>query len=156
MIKSFPTLYKLTSTGDIQQWDVAVEGSTIRTSWGRKGGTIQVTEDIITEGKNIGKANETSAEEQALAEAEATWTKKLKKDYAETEKDAMAGKASSLVEGGILPMLAHKFSEHGDKLKYPCAVQKKYVGKQLTVQYQGITKYGKLRFPVALRFRQEF
>lgn len=32
---------------------------------------------------------------------------------------------------------------------------KKYIGKQLTVQYQGFTDEGKLRFPVGLRIRQD-
>jgi hypothetical protein len=30
-----------------------------------------------------------------------------------------------------------------------------YLGRKLTVQYQGVTKYGKLRFPVGLRLRDD-
>lgn len=127
-MKTFPTLYKLASTGDIQQWDIAVEGRTIRTSWGRKGGAIQVTEDTITEGKNIGKANETSPEEQALAEAQSTWEKKLKRGYVKTEESAQAGEVSDLITGGVWPMLAEKFRDYGDKIIWPCFSQYKFDG----------------------------
>jgi DNA ligase-1 len=52
----------------------------------------------------------------------------LKKDYTETEEAAQAGKSSRLVEGGILPMLAHKYTDHKAKVVYPCAAQRKLDG----------------------------
>lgn len=68
--KNFPTLYKKSSTGKIQQWNIAVLGSTIITTHGQFQGKLQTTEDTIKEGKNLGKANATTKEEQALAEAQ--------------------------------------------------------------------------------------
>jgi len=128
MIKSWPTLYKKSSTGASVQWSIQVDGRRIITKWGQCGGTIQIATDEVKSGKNVGRSNATTAEEQAALEAEATWTKKLKKDYVESLAKVDRGETSALIEGGILPMLAHKFSEHGDKLKYPCYVQPKLDG----------------------------
>jgi len=127
-MKKFQTLYKKTSTGDTQQWSIEVDGNKITTRFGRLGGKIQVAEDVVTKGKNVGRSNETTPEEQALAEAQSTWEKKLKKDYVKTIDAAEKGEASELVAGGILPMLAHRFDKFGDKIKYPCFVQPKLDG----------------------------
>jgi DNA ligase-1 len=131
-MKKFPMLYKKASTGAIVEWQISVEGTTIITEWGQRGGKKQIGEDVIKEGKNIGRANATTPEEQALLEAEATWTKKLKKDYVKTLGSAEAGESSDLVEGGILPMLAKKYSEDGDKIKFPAFVQPKLDGHRCT------------------------
>ena len=76
-------LYKKTSTGKIQEWEVHVEGRDtvpeIVNNYGQVGGKIQESRELVMEGKNIGKANETSAWEQALAQAKARWEKQLKK-----------------------------------------------------------------------------
>ena len=125
-MKTFPMLYKKAASGAIVEWQISVDGATITTVWGQQGGKKQTGVDVIKEGKNLGRANATTPEEQAMAEAEAQWTKKKKKDMVEDL--SKAGEASELIEGGILPMLAKKFSEDGDKLKYPCYVQCKLDG----------------------------
>lgn len=124
----FPTLYKKNSTNDLLEWIIGVDGKTIITRWGQVGGAIQETRDIIDEGKNLGRSNATTVEEQALAEATSHWEKKLKKGYVKTKKDALGGKTDALIEGGIFPMLAHKFDAHADKLIYPCYLQPKLDG----------------------------
>ncbi len=122
-----PTLYKKTSTGALQEWTIEVDGDMTLTHFGQTGGEIQESVPTRHVGKNIGRANATTPEQQALAEAKSQWEKKLKKDYTQ-DKNCKSGQKSELIEGGILPMLAHKFSEHGEKLKYPCFVQRKYDG----------------------------
>ena len=74
------TLYKQTKTGAIQQYDIEVKDNTYIVYQGQVGGKVQeyVT---ICEPKNIGKANESSAEEQAETEAIAKHTKQIKKGY---------------------------------------------------------------------------
>ena len=84
------TLYKKTSTGKIQIWEIHVEGNTIITVFGQLGGKLQETKDVITSGKNTGKANATTPEQQAELEAEAQYQKKLKKGYVTTIDDAKA------------------------------------------------------------------
>jgi len=126
--RCWPMLYKKTSTGADQCWEIRVEGNKIITKFGQVGGKIQETEPTVCEGKNVGRANATTPEEQAVLEAEAQHTKKLKKDYVLTLDAARKGEVSDLVEGGVSPMLAHKYSEHGDKIVWPAFVQPKLDG----------------------------
>jgi len=126
-MKQLPTLYKITSFGALQEWSVYVEGNRYWTCHGQTGGTIQRSASTVCTGKNAGRANATTGCQQAELEAAALHTKKLKKDYTQ-DPNVVAGQTSELIEGGILPMLAHKFGEHGDKLKYPCFVQPKLDG----------------------------
>jgi len=123
------TLFKKTATGAIQTWRCWTEGDKLFTEFGQQGGQLQVSAPTVCKPKNVGRANETTAEQQADAEAVALWEKKLKsKGYTRSTDDAETGVADKLVAGGILPMLAHRFDEQGDKLKYPCFVQPKLDG----------------------------
>jgi DNA ligase-1 len=123
-----PKLYKKTSTGADQEWEISTEGSTIVTRWGQCGGTIQEGRDDIATGKNLGKKNETTREQQADLEAQSQWEKKLKKGYVQTLDDAREGKTDAIITGGVAPMLAHRFDEQGHKIVYPCYVQPKLDG----------------------------
>lgn len=127
-MKKFPILYKKASTGKIQTWEVSVEGSTMTSLAGQMGGVLTPTVETILEGKNLGKKNETTPEQQALIEAEARWLKKKKGGYVEKLNDAKTDKVDKVIEGGINPTLAHKFSEQGHKIVYPCAAQPKLDG----------------------------
>lgn len=141
-MKTFPTLYKKTSTGKIQYWTIsshsqigqmdeeeyAPEWGLITTKFGQVDGKEQVTYDTITKGKNSGKKNATTAVEQAEAEAQAKWEKQLKKGYVQTLGGAQADETDDLIEGGVVPMLAHKFAEQAHKIKYPAFVQPKLDG----------------------------
>lgn len=71
---TFPTLYAKAKTGKIKQWVVSVVDSTITVTHGQVGGKQQTQTTVITEGKNIGKSNETTPSEQAYLEAKAKWT----------------------------------------------------------------------------------
>lgn len=126
---STPTLYKINSNGSTQEWTVSVVGSTIVKRFGQTGGKIQEARDTITEGKNVGRANETSPERQALLEARSQWEKKLKSSgYVQTIDAAVAGETDASVAGGILPMLAHSFDKQGHKITYPAYTQPKLDG----------------------------
>jgi ATP-dependent DNA ligase len=123
----FPRLYKLTSTGKIQEWEIWVEGNVIHKRHGLQDGKKQHTTDTIKEGKNIGRSNETTPNGQAELEAKALWTKKREKDYRETiEELNKEVKTSSF--GGFLPMLAQKYTKHKNKLKWACYCQPKLDG----------------------------
>lgn len=126
--KSFPMLFRKTATGAADKWEIRVSGRTITTRWGQIGGALQTTTEVIAEGKGLGRVDETTPEEQAVLEAKSRWEMKQKKDYTLSLADARAGKASVMVEGGILPMLAHRFVERGEKLAYPCFAQPKLDG----------------------------
>lgn len=80
------TLYKTNKNGSIQQWSVETNGATITCTFGKAGGKMQ-TKDTICTGKNIGRANESTPEQQAELEAAALVEKKKKSGYS-TDKSA--------------------------------------------------------------------
>jgi DNA ligase 1 len=142
-MKSFPILYKKTSTGAIQFWEISAmekQGAMseeeyapmhvmIFTKYGQMGtNSPQITIDTIQKGKNLNKKNETTPYEQACKEAESRWKKQKKKGYVESIEAAENEELDELIEGGINPMLAHTFSKHGHKIKYPCYMQPKLDG----------------------------
>jgi DNA ligase-1 len=123
------TLYKLTSTGKTQMWEIKTVDNFIFTSHGQVGGKIQTVSEEITEGKNIGKANETTPIQQAEAEAQQRWEKKAKKGYVTEIADAADKKVdTNYITGGVDPMLAHSFDKQGHKIVFPAFVQPKLDG----------------------------
>jgi DNA ligase 1 len=120
-MKTFPTIYKRTSTGAIQQWTIIANGGQYHTEEGVVNGTISVNSPHTCQAKNIGRANESTAEEQAETEAKSKWDKKLKTGYA-------------LSIGAIddvafqKPMKGYKWKEYADKVKFPVDIQDKLNG----------------------------
>jgi len=149
-----PKLYKKTSTGKIQEWIVGVkvvnDGAIIVNNYGQVGGKIQESQELVSEGKNVGKANETTALQQANAQAKGRWEKQLKKGYAKTIEDAQAGVTDEVIAGGVFPILAHKFAEQGHKIKYPALAQPKLDGHRCTSQRDDteITLWSRTRKPI--------
>jgi ATP-dependent DNA ligase len=129
---NLPTLYKKTSAGAIEQWTIGVKplahpDFAIITNHGQVGGKLIESVDRITEGKNLGKANETTVKEQAEKEAKARWTKKIERNgYVEDQ--ARAAKGETDQEGGIAPMLAKPHEDVAKKLKAKFIFQKKLNG----------------------------
>jgi ATP-dependent DNA ligase len=72
-------LYKRTSTGKLRTWSVAVHEDTFTVTYGEEGGKSTSKTTKVT-GKNIGKANETNAHQQALAEANAKWVRQVERE----------------------------------------------------------------------------
>ena len=147
----YPCLYKKTATGADQMWQVETDGNKIITRWGQVGGKIQEETEVIKTGKNIGKQNETSPEQQARYEAQALWTKKkTARGYVEKLTDARKGKVDDSVGGGIFPMLAHRFDEQGDKIVYPAFAQPKLDGHRcVAVLKDGVcTLWSRTRKPI--------
>lgn len=108
-------LYGVTSKGQIKTWRARVYGTpteqpsdaTIEIITQTKiDGKEIVRTEIITKGKNIGKANETTPYEQAVSETESRYRKKFKKGYKE-EIPTDLTKADTNALGLPKPMLAH-------------------------------------------------
>lgn len=82
------TLYKRAKTGKIQYWQISVEnsttqtGSTIRKESGQLGTSNPIVhiEEVVS-GKNIGKTNETTPQQQAEGQAQSDWNKKRDEGY---------------------------------------------------------------------------
>lgn len=168
-MKIFPDLYKKTNTGAIQFWGIKVEAvlndiiqrpgftgeypshfhGKITVTYGQVGTDKPQTQpDLITEGKNPGKKNATSAYEQAVKEAEAKWKKQKKEGYVDSKEKALNDELDELIEGGEEPMLAEAYmdviydqrpgfenthptyilTKEAKKIKFPCFVQPKLDG----------------------------
>ena len=76
-----PKLYKKTTIGKTQTWEIEVSGNKFRTISGQEDGKKITNNWTVCEGKNVGKKNATTGEEQALKEAEAKHKKKLEAGY---------------------------------------------------------------------------
>lgn len=120
MATTFQTLYKKTSGGGTQVWDIRVEkgrggAGVMITTYGLQDGKKQTTREEITEGKNLGKKNATTAFEQACAEAQARWNKqKDRKGYGLTVDESAEVRGAS-------PMLAHVYEKHSRKVDWDSA-----------------------------------
>ena len=137
---NLPTLYKKTATGAIQTWRIFVNGANITVEHGQLNGAIQVATETIKAGKNKGKANATTAEEQAVAEAESKWLRQKKKKYVEKIEDAEEGTVdSSVILGGVDVMLAPSkiYPTFKHKLTFPVYVQEKLDGSRLVAVLSG-------------------
>lgn len=77
----FPIVYKYTQTGAVQQWQIIAEGDRFYTIEGQKGGKLTTSLPTICIGKNIGKKNETTPEQQAILQAAAKFEDKKKKGH---------------------------------------------------------------------------
>ena len=151
----FPILFRKAKSGAILQWGIEVVGSTIHTYHGHVGGSIQHGEDTITEGKNIGRSNATTPEQQAEAEAEARHTKQRKRGYVDSLEAAEAGEVDDLITGGIEPMLAPNKSYPKDDdikkaIKFPAFYQPKLDGMRcIAIVEDGVcTLWSRTRKPI--------
>ena len=114
------TIYKQDSKGKLRFLTVSTfNGELIQTS-GLVGGQ-EVEHRKMCKAKNVGRANETTPEEQAVSEAESLITKKLREGYFSTKEEAENSKI-------ILPMLAKSFKDEKHKVNYPCFLQPKFDG----------------------------
>lgn len=124
-IMKFPKLYKKTATGATQTWEIEVINNKFRTYSGQADGIITISEWTYCTGKNIGKKNETSPDQQAYKEAEAKWTKKQEREaYVKNIDDI-----NELVYHK--PMLAHIYSDYKDKLNFEDGVW-------INIKYNGV------------------
>ena len=137
-MKTLPIIYKRTQTGAIQQWEIVTGGNTFWTVEGQVGGKLTTSMPTLVEGKNIGRSNETSDEEQAFKEAESRWKKKLEKGYFE-DINSIDNKKKFFE-----PMLAHKYVDFKDSIDFPVLVSPKIDGCRMVATKDGLfTRNGK-------------
>ena len=110
-------LFKRTSAGKVQIWEIRVEpnddgSGTLIINHGLVDGKKQESSETITEGKNVGKKNETTPYQQAVAEARSRWNKQRdRRHYGLTVEESEAKRAAA-------PMLAQEYSKHGSKVDW--------------------------------------
>lgn len=111
-------LYKTSSKGATQIIDIEIINDTYIRTWGQLNGAMQ-SKSTTAKPKNIGRANETTAEAQAILEARAVWTKKQKANYS-TSPDAPVTVN--------LPMKVNGYHKHKKKIIFPCFTSVKLNG----------------------------
>ena len=129
--KTLPTLYGKDTSGKIKQWSASIytKDSVAQyvVEYGQVDGKLQTTHRDFTEGKNIGKKNETTPLEQCCSEIQKKWAdKKEKERYTEDDQSKEVGTK-------IFPMLAHVYDPKSktkvkNPIVYPCFVQPKLDG----------------------------
>lgn len=122
------TLYTV-SNKKLRVWQCYTDDSEVVVVHGELGGK-QVEKRYTAKPKNIGRANETTPEQQAALECEAKIVKQLKSGYFRNIEDAENHKP-------FQPMKAQDFKKHGHKLKFPAIFQAKLNGQRLMVDAQG-------------------
>ena len=132
-MKKYPVIYKLNSNGSINQWQIITDGDSYYSIEGLVDGKLTTSKPSKCEAMNIGRANETTVEEQAEKEALAKWKKQIEKGYKEDIKDVAEGAAY------FKAMLAHTLIDYKDKLKYPLLVSRKIDGLRMICTKSGLT-----------------
>jgi len=122
-------IYKRDTVGKIRTWQYEVEGDSYRTIAGIQGGSLVTSGWTKCQPKNEGRANATTAGQQAQAEAEAEMGKKLKREYRWTiiELDAVP----------VGPMLAHDYAKLKKPLTFPVFCQPKLDGIRAIINKNG-------------------
>ncbi len=118
---TYPTLYKRTSKGQIQLWTIIATNGAYHTEEGIKGGSITKNNPHTCEVKNVGKTNETTAQQQAELEAQSKWDKKLKTGYALSEKEIDTVEFQK-------PMKGDKWKDRANEVVFPVITQNKLNG----------------------------
>lgn len=122
--KSFtlPPLYHESKNGKISELIISVEMidliPNVITCWGYVGGAKQTTAVKVSKGKNLGRSNSTTAWEQAIANATSKWNNKKLENYREDLNEPDKS----------LPMKAHNYKDHKNKLTWPIYAQPKLNG----------------------------
>ena len=123
---TLPILYKRTKTGATQTYQVSVDNNaTITVTQGQLNGKLTSYITDITEGKNIGKANETTPQQQAEFEAASKHAKKLKSGYTLSVEEELPVKLPQKVKN-FKDLL--KSEKRLSALHFPCSVEAKLNG----------------------------
>jgi DNA ligase-1 len=125
------TIYKSTKGGKVQEWTIEVVKNRYRTISGQTDGKKVISEWTEVYGKNEGRANATTDNEQALKEAEAKRKLKLERGYFENIKHINKKQYFE-------PMLAAKWEDYKDKVECPIYSQPKLDGIRCIVTKDGM------------------
>ena len=120
------TLYSRATNGKVNTFEIEVEGNKYRTITGYKDMKLTTSEWTVCGAKSY-----CSAEEQALKEATAIHRKKIETGSFED---------ISQIDNKVFfePMLAHKYEDYKEKIKFPLASQKKLDGVRCIIRKDGM------------------
>ena len=141
-IEDLPTIYGVEKNGKTKVWTARIYRdelngfATAEIEYGQLDGKKQTTSREYTEGKNLGKKNETTPMQQCVAETKRKWQDKMEKEgyslvVPNSKSESNATNATNATK--VFPMLAHTYDPHSEKNKktdivFPCYVQPKLDG----------------------------
>jgi len=140
-MKTLSKLYSRNSDGSIQTWEIQVDEGKHRVISGKIDGQKVTSDWTLCEGKNVGRSNETTPEEQSEAEAKAKFDKKKASGYWENIKDIDKSQYTE-------PMLAKKYKDV--KFLFPVYTQPKLDGMRCIVRKDGMWSRGGKKIVSAL------
>lgn len=119
-MKNKTTLYKKGKKNTVLVWEIEWDDKSYWTTSGQEGGKMTTTAPTFVEQKNVGKANETSLQEQVLSEVNS----KINKQYDNGYTNTPGGEDKFEVS------LANKYHDRldKDKLEFPYIYQPKLDG----------------------------
>lgn len=122
-------------------WEVIISGDEHHCLSGIVGGVTKKYSPVKSIGKNIGKKNETTPQQQTILEAYSKWTKKHDQGYhpyhlphSENKDEPVESKSPSSEHH--LPMLAQKYTERSKHLKEPFGISAKLDGVRCLASYE--------------------
>jgi DNA ligase-1 len=125
------TIFKVDSKGKVREWRMEIDGANYRTVAGIQGGQKVISGWKEAHPKNVGRSNATTAEQQAIVEVDAKYTKKLDGEYHETLETTAKAKF-------FKPMLATKWEDLKDGIDYPVFTQPKLDGVRCVMNADGM------------------
>ncbi len=170
---TFPTLFGEATTGKLKQWSIRVFEENglaiIETQHGYQDGKLQTNQKTISQGKNIGKRNETTPLQQAISEAQSQWIKKKESGYSEHSSaqspspdsdDSKLAAPPSRSKGfdADVPsvMLAHDYNKRSKDIQFPCYIQRKFDGTRcVAIPSKGLFSRNKKSYPHLEHITQE-
>lgn len=130
----FPTLYKIDKLGRTSLWNIYVIDDFYYRESSIKGGKVKEYAPVQAFPKNIGKANETTGQIQAILEAHSEWNHKKDQLYSEGEEETEEkGSAETAIGERLRPMLADKWTDYKKYAQYPGAVSPKLDGVRVMI-----------------------
>ena len=145
-------LYQLHLTGRLKHMVIEVKENQIITEWWTskedEDGKKQITKETVY-GKNKGRSNETSDEEQAILEFERKVKKKKEEGYVENKEDAIIGEeivVSSILTQSFAPCKpVSKIKEKDDAFDGTWLAERKYNGSCILLHNTGNERVGYTR-----------
>ena len=162
--RQFDILYGLDTKNKVKEWKIRVINkgiySIINYTYGAISGRKVECIITITNGKNIGKKNQTTHFQQAILDATSKWKKKIESGYTtdlqkiqnninninNSRKSPQKNTDEQQTTTNLFPMLAHEFKKHRSKLKFPCYIQPKLDGYRMIYDHntkRTLTRTGK-------------
>ena len=146
------TLYQLHLTGRLKHMVIEVKENQIITEWWTskedEDGKKQITKETVY-GKNKGRSNETSDDEQALLEFERKVKKKKEEGYVENKEDAIIGEeivvSSTLTQSFAPCKPISKIKEKDDAYDGTWLAERKYNGSCILLHNTGKKRIGYTR-----------